>query len=748
MNVDDCKYKLKKGLKQEKDYIIINQHLWEWFSLNYNGGPELKLLSDKAYIPSSLAPIKENNELNHNEKMHDETKNNNNNQTGGLFGNTNNNQGNNNKNSLFNNNNTLFGNNTTANNNNQTGGLFGNSTGGLFNNNNNTQNNNNSKNTGSLFGNNNNTSLFNNTNTTSNNTNTGGLFSTNNNSSGGGLFNQNNNNTSNSLFGNNNQTNNLNKNQNTTIYSDLTLEDIINPFGYLNSQKTLKLSPQDEILSKTIIETIQKQKSVEEFLEDLDKKYKNKEKADNNIDILESYGTYLSSTPDYDSGVIPLNRSLNVRNDLNDSLSNSYKLRNWNKTYNETSVYNKIDLSKSISKINEIYNEYERYKNNFNSENLSMKNSQMKNYNNIINKKNIENGSFNKSLNTIYQNTNNYSINKSTSVNKNEIMANDEGLYQRNLIEFNKLSNYNITNDNEDENNENEIIITNFHNENNSSKRNGKYVDEDSLNGISKQMFNLKIKYNLPDEENTKNIHKIILENINKLVRIKSLREEISNRIHNELKLKDLDKYYSIERISLLIPGVFLIDNKTLADYNLNDCNYNIQAYITYNSNNLKNKDFSQIKNNNLKKSYQEIKMKKEIYISDSELVPIDLVPKLTKEGYNCSPSIMELSRKTVYELRNIENFKIFNKYGEVEFKEPVNLLGLNLDNQVTIERNLIDTGDKLNYKSVFKLFNFKVEENGLNRYKINLKESGGNFLYYKNNELVWEYNGDIPVKN
>ena len=80
MNLDDCKYKLKKGLKQEKDYIIINQHLWEWFSLNYNGGPELKLLSDKAYIPSSLAPIKENNELNHNEKMHDETKNNNNNQ--------------------------------------------------------------------------------------------------------------------------------------------------------------------------------------------------------------------------------------------------------------------------------------------------------------------------------------------------------------------------------------------------------------------------------------------------------------------------------------------------------------------------------------------------------------------------------------------------------------------------------------------------------------------------------------------
>ena len=45
-----------------------------------------------------------------------------------------------------------------------------------------------------------------------------------------------------------------------------------------------------------------------------------------------------------------------------------------------------------------------------------------------------------------------------------------------------------------------------------------------------------------------------------------------------------MDQYYSIERISLLIPGEFLIDNKTLADYNLINCDYNIQAYITYNS--------------------------------------------------------------------------------------------------------------------------------------------------------------------
>ena len=74
------------------------------------------------------------------------------------------------------------------------------------------------------------------------------------------------------------------------------------------------------------------------------------------------------------------------------------------------------------------------------------------------------------------------------------------------------------------------------------------------------------------------------------------------------------------------------------------------------------------------------------------------------------------MSRKTAKELRKVSGFKIYNKYGEVEFKEPVNLLGLNLDNQIVIEKNLIDTGDKLNYWSLFRLYNFKVEENGLNK--------------------------------
>ena len=714
--------------------------------------------------------------------------NNNNNQLGGLFGNkksindnksdsilgngnnanqglfSNNNPGTNffntNKTNLFDDKKTTLFNNTNNNpfslstnnennkNNEKKGNIFGDISSGLFNKN--TPNNDSSKNNGSIFG--NTTFMFgkSNNNISSNNANIGGILLNNNNS------NNNNNSSSNknsiinnigtnmSLVGNTNNNNqNLNMNNNTPniantsktpnseLYGNVTLEDIVNPLNYFNEQKSLKLSPQEEILAQSIIDAVQKQKSVEEFLKELDRKYENKN-DDKNNNLLDIYGTYLNSSNDYLSDMTSIKRNLNVKNKINES--SSYNLSNFNKMYNESySIYNRDEFEKTMSKISEIYDEYERYKNNF-------KNIQMKNYASIhtINKKKTENGSFTKNLNSTYQNSKvNNSSNKSSSINNNKMMANDEMLYQRNLIEFNKLSNDNImaNDENENDNDENDIVITNFRNENNSSKkRNGKKAYNNNLNGKMTQVIDsIIIKYHLPEEDNSKKMHKINLESINKYVKIKTLREEINQEVYNELRLQNLHQKYSIGRISLLMSEEFLVDDKTLADYNLDNCDYKIKALITYNPININNKE----------------KVKKEEQKNnDDELAPIDLVPKLKKEGYNCSPSIIELSRKTVEELKKVENFRIFNKFGEVEFKEPVNLLGINLDEQVTIGRNLIDTGDKLNYKSVFKLYNFKIGENGLNKYKVNLKELGGKFLSYNNNELVWEYNGNIPVAN
>ena len=100
----------------------------------------------------------------------------------------------------------------------------------------------------------------------------------------------------------------------------------------------------------------------------------------------------------------------------------------------------------------------------------------------------------------------------------------------------------------------------------------------------------------------------------------------------------------------------------------------------------------------------------------------------------------MELSRKTKDELTKIEEFKIYNKYGEIVFEEPINLLGINLDEEIIIENDLIETGDELDYCSKFKLYNFNIDENGLCKYKKYLENVGGKFVEYKNNEIVWEY--------
>ena len=67
-----------------------------------------------------------------------------------------------------------------------------------------------------------------------------------------------------------------------------------------------------------------------------------------------------------------------------------------------------------------------------------------------------------------------------------------------------------------------------------------------------------------------------------------------------------------------------------------------------------KNQSYSVIQNNNYKENNNN---------KENELVPLELVPKLSKEGYGCSPSLVELGRKTKEELKKVEGFKIYNKY-------------------------------------------------------------------------------------
>ena len=183
-----------------------------------------------------------------------------------------------------------------------------------------------------------------------------------------------------------------------------------------------------------------------------------------------------------------------------------------------------------------------------------------------------------------------------------------------------------------------------------------------------------------------------------------------------------------------------LKEDKSLQDYDLSISNITIQAIITYLYNSNSEQKEKNIQKINNKDNFTNCVNNKNINTKNNDSVPIELIPKLTKVGYKCEPSITELSRMTTEELKRVNNFKIYNEHGQVLFKEPINLLGVNLDKEIIIEKNLIDTGDKLNYWSQYKLYNFKIEKENLNIYKQNMEKEGGKLIGYNNNILEWEY--------
>ena len=422
-----------------------------------------------------------------------------------------------------------------------------------------------------------------------------------------------------------NKTMNNNEMNNYDLSEHLTLNDIVDPLQYLSSSNNIKASTPNIILSQKIEEAVQKQKTLNQFLEDLEEKYNNKENINDN-DILDNYGTYLGYTNKNDN----YKNELDLLNNNNSYRNSKTKIRKVNETKNQK-IYNMKEMTNTLSKVNSIYEEYNRYKNKF-QKNL-IKNKSDNNDNNII---------------IIINNLDNKYETK-TNIEENDIIGRNESLYQKNMMKFDKLT-------------DNQIKTDNNNNKENCKTKKGKVIND---NGKTK-------------ENNSKE------KNISKNVEL-TIKNNLSNKKDDNLDEK--------------------------------------------NSNNLSIKEENK-DNNNI----------------GEKLVPLELVPRLTKEGYKCIPSIIELSRKTKDELKKVEGFKIFNQYGEVEFMEPVNLIGLDLDNQITIEPNIIETGDELEYNSKFKLYSFKIEENGLNKYKMNIEKVGGKLLEYKNNEIVWEYKKKIEL--
>lgn len=63
--------------------------------------------------------------------------------------------------------------------------------------------------------------------------------------------------------------------------------------------------------------------------------------------------------------------------------------------------------------------------------------------------------------------------------------------------------------------------------------------------------------------------------------------------------------------------------------------------------------------------------------------------PVFTKKGYQCNPSIETLQTYTEEELRHVKHFSIgVDGIGSIEWEEPVDLYGLDLDKLIIIEKD------------------------------------------------------------
>ena len=108
------------------------------------------------------------------------------------------------------------------------------------------------------------------------------------------------------------------------------------------------------------------------------------------------------------------------------------------------------------------------------------------------------------------------------------------------------------------------------------------------------------------------------------------------------------------------------------------------------------------------------------------DLAPENLIPIATRQDYRITPTIPVLSRMSEYELKRVQDFKVENQFGSIQWMGKTDVSGLNIDELVTITKKQAEVypieieerglkppvGQKLNKPSIITLDHNTLKDN------------------------------------
>lgn len=198
--------------------------------------------------------------------------------------------------------------------------------------------------------------------------------------------------------------------------------------------------------------------------------------------------------------------------------------------------------------------------------------------------------------------------------------------------------------------------------------------------------------------------------------------------------------------VSTLIKEIFVTNNALQNQKNITNHYIEFENKIVLSNSDLKSNGITH---------NSKVKLKISENQSQRELLPKkNLVPKLTKKGYETKPPYHEICRMKKSELGKIQNFTIENEYGKIMFQNDTNIIGLNLDDIVEINNRSIDlypdevqrpaVGKGLNKPAIMTFYGFHkklglTEEEWIIKLKKWCKKINAGFVEWntQNNTLV-----------